>query len=111
MCVDVHLVRLQVDFALQVGVADAGRLDGERRVVDGDDAGRVRVGGRAGDVDLRLQRAGDVGQRRREALNQAEIDRRALDVQVDAGRPAPPARRAPRRGLPPSPPLNSAVGT
>ena len=102
MLIDVHLVRLQLDLALQVRVADAGRLDRERRLVDGDLAGRMRIGGRTGDVDLGLQRAGDLGQRGREALHQAEIDRRALDVQIDAiaGRDRRAVRR--RRAPPPS---------
>ena len=98
--VDVDLVGLQIDLPLQVRVADAGRLDGERRLVDGDHAGRMRIGRGAGDVDLRLQRAGDVGQRGREALHQAEIDRRAVDVQIDAIARRRSARRAPAARLP-----------
>jgi len=43
----VHLVRLQVDLSLEIGVADAGRLYAERRVRDRDLANRVRIGSRS----------------------------------------------------------------
>ena len=64
--------------------ADAGRRHGERRVLNRDGAGRVRIGGRAGHVDLRLQHPGHVGQRGREPLHDPEIDRAAVDVEIDA---------------------------
>ena len=56
-------------------VADARRLDGERGAANRDVAVGLRIGRRSGDVDFRLQRAGDLGERGREALNQPEIDR------------------------------------
>ncbi len=80
--VDVHLVGLEIDASFEIGVVDAGGFDVERGLLDTDRAGRPRVAGAAGDVDLGLQRPGDVGERGRKPLHQTEVDRAAVDVQV-----------------------------
>ena len=82
-------------------VGDAGRRDRKRGVVDGDHAARMRIVAGARDVDGRLRRASDVGQCGCHPLHQRELDRRAVDVQVERvllrGRIL--SMRAGRRGL------------
>ena len=82
--VDVDLVGQQIDAPLQVRVVHTGLRNGKRRVGDRDRSVRMRIGGGTGDVDIRLQGALDVGHDVSEALHQAEIDRGAFDVKVDA---------------------------
>ena len=57
----------------------------------------VRIDAGAGDRDVGLERAGDVGQLAREALDDPEIHARRLDAQVDrvarGGRRVPGSRR------------------
>ena len=81
---DVHPFGLKLDAAAQIRVGDAGRDDREGPVLDRHQTFRVGVGRRAGHIDSCLQRSVDIGQRRRKALHQADIDRTAVDMEVDA---------------------------
>ena len=78
-----------------VNEVSAGR-DGEPAVADVHVAVEVRILARSGDAHVRLQRAGHVGQLVREALHDAQIDPRRLnmDVQLVAGPPFDVARHA-----------------
>ena len=81
-------VRLEIDAGVEAGVCGAQVGNRERAAADVDDAVEVRVVAGAGHLDVRLQRAGDVGDIRREALDDAQVDLAARDLQVDrfAGR-------------------------
>ena len=63
---DVHAVRLQIDPSVEVRVADARGRDGEGGVLDRDRAQRMWIVGRGC-----------------EPLHDPEIDRAAVDVQID----------------------------
>ena len=76
-------IGLQIDPAVELGVPNPGRRHGEGRVLNRDGAGRMRIAGRAGHVNLGLHHAGHVGQLGREPLHDPEIDRTAVDVQID----------------------------
>ena len=80
---DVDAVRLELDPTFEIGIRDAGGLDREGGVLNGDRAVGMRIVGRAGDVDLCLQRALHVDERRGQPLHQPEVDGRAVDVEIE----------------------------
>ena len=82
--VDVNPVRLQLDTAGDVLVLDACRHDRHGPVTDADLPDRVRIGDRAGHANVGLERALDVGHHVVEALDHPEIDRTAVDGEIDA---------------------------
>ncbi len=81
--VDVHAIRLDVDLAVDVRVADADRRDGKGPVRERHFPGGLRIGGRPTDLEMGLEHAGDVGDRRGEALDDAQVHRAAVDREVD----------------------------
>ena len=88
-------VGLQIDARVEAGVRGAEVGNRERAAADVDDAVEVRIVAGAGHLDVGLQRAGHVGHVRREALDDAEVDLAARDLQVDR-LARPRAARAPR---------------
>ena len=100
-----HLLGLEIDPRVQAGVRHAAGGNAERAALDVDESLQVRILAGAGDADVGLERAGDVGDLRREALDDAEVQRRRLDVEVDGV-----ASRTRRRARP-VPGLNSVIGT
>ena len=86
--VDLHPARLERDARREIAVAPAGRRHGEGAAVQGHAAVEQRVVGGAGDAQLHRRGPGHLLDGRRQAGDDLEADRRALDVEVDRGRAA-----------------------
>jgi hypothetical protein len=80
---DMHAIRLQIDATVDLLVLDAERRNHRRPLRHGDRAGGMRIRRGTLDANVRLERSGHVGQRGRKTLHQAEINRAAVDHQVD----------------------------
>ena len=80
---DPHDVRLQVDAGVESGVRRPEARHGERAVPDLDEPLEMGIPTGARDADVGFERATNRGHGRREALNDAEVERRRLQPEVD----------------------------
>ena len=80
---DAHDVGLEIDAGVEAGVRRAQSRHRERAVPDLEESDDVRIAAGPGDPHVSLERAPDLRDGGRESLNDAEIQRRRLQPDVD----------------------------
>ena len=80
---DAHDVGLEIDAGVEPRIRGAEPRHRERAVPDLDESDEVGVAAGAGDPHVSLERAADLGDGGRESLNDAEVQRRRLQPEVD----------------------------